>query len=870
MTKSIQTTVVTGKEAMAKKIDQKVMVSFKKNQIEVVTIYQGMMYKGSKKDNNLQGGNEYPLFVWSINPVSSYYALTLSNSGMTDKHSQVQEVQNVYRTENTVNGLNTVYVEKEVFMNLWEIHAALGGNPAKRAFMIQEDKFNQYRNGDMIALTDIKVYKPFVGSASQTRKGDSPFIPEEMVRLDAMEHINFKLEAFYGKGSEAGRLSIDVNKTSKRTKMAASSSKSFPLLDGYNYASKEIKAYKHHSDETGTVVGEATSTIFTLEKEGAADFKIELAPDFEVITQESLVLTCFGLPQLVQLKEGDSFKKNGQVSIGRKDAQMRRLATDGASYLDADYAKSIGLSESGVQFRFTPVGKGLLIIVPELKGRLGVDMLMFEGAVKGDIETYFKDGAFDFAILNVTRRTEATKSYKLSRQIITAIQNKEILKGLAKDTMDVLQKVHGLDYDTLREFIGIHDLDEEGNEVGASDEEVLDMENLTASLYASNPDVYVKSASFKRKLFRLIEATTKSLVNGSSLYLKDGSIKHMIVDPITIVRMMENGWLSAVRGASVVGIRRHQGIVSGMKEGHLVVEHEKAFLGRFPFLHGLEGQLINADGSAPFNDLETYKYYTKWIAKGYFQGLMIYSAWDMVAEGQSGADFDGDTTVYTTNRVITDNFEQKGLYLDYSLVQQKDGSWKMVEGCPFPGDDIISLDKVVSAEQLSFLEENNVTYFNGKFDFPAHLADNREFKIILADAMCELAMINLVGNDIGRYTNINASIMTLADMLNSRVLKIKDKALEVLAAGDEQGAQLLTMVAQNVKAEAEGYESLAFYMAAAIRWEIDKAKHGGAYKKQMRFLEVFEAEDPLTREDVRALETEYNISLERFLFGNVE
>ncbi len=131
-------------------------------------------------------------------------------------------------------------------------------------------------------------------------------------------------------------------------------------------------------------------------------------------------------------------------------------------------------------------------------------------------------------------------------------------------------------------------------------------------------------------------------------------------------------------------------------------------------------------------------------------------------------------------------------------------------------------------------------------------------------------MINLVGNDIGRYTNINASIMTLADMLNSRVLKIKDKALEVLAAGDEQGAQLLAMVAQNLKAEAEGYESLAFYMAAAIRWEIDKAKHGGAYKKQMRFLEVFEAEDPLTREDVRALETEYNISLERFLFGNVE
>lgn len=870
MTNSIQTTVVTGKEAMAKKIDQKFMATFKKNQVQTVTVTNGTVLLGNKHDNNLKEGNEYPLLVWSNNPASIFYSLTLSNSGMSDKQNSVKQVANVFKTENSINGLNSVYVEKALYDSTWEYHVELGGVPAKRAFLISEAVFVNQSVGDVLSLTDLRLYKPFLGSASQMRKGDSPFIPMEAVRLDVMEHINFKLEAFYKKGSAEDRLSIDVNKTSKRAKMAASSSKAFPLLEGYRYTSKESRVFKYHTEDNGEVVGTREATVFNIEKSGEEVFKIMLAPDFEVITQEDLVLTAFGRPQTVQLKEGDSFKKNGIISKKRKTATLRRLATDGISYLDADYAAKVGLEESAVQFRFTPVGKGLLVIVPGLKEKLGVDMTMFDGAVKGDIESYFMDNNFDFAVLNVARKTEAVNSYKLSRQIITAIQNKEILKGLAKDTMNVLERVYNLDYDALTEFIGLKEMDESGAESTLNEEEVLDMQNLTTSLFSSNPEVYVKSASFKQKLQRLIEATTKSLVNGSTLYLNNGSIKHMVVDPLTIVRSMEQGWLSAIREDSKIGIRRHQGIVSGMKDGYLVVEHEKAFLGRFPFLHGLEGQLINTSNSAPFDDLETHQYYNKWIAKGYFQGLMIYSTWDMVAEGQSGADFDGDTTVYTTNKVVVDNFKQEGLYLDYSLVEQADGSWKLVEGCPFPGDTIVELSSLASQQQVAFLESHGVSYFNGKFDFPAALADNREFKIILADVMCELAMVNLVGNDIGRYTNINASVMTLADMLHSRASKIKAKALEVFERGDLQGAQLLKAAYLNWKQEANGYDELAFFMAAAIRWEIDKAKHGGAYKKQMRFLEVFDSGEPMEREEVRALEKEYGISLERLLFGDVQ
>jgi hypothetical protein len=84
--------------------------------------------------------------------------------------------------------------------------------------------------------------------------------------------------------------------------------------------------------------------------------------------------------------------------------------------------------------------------------------------------------------------------------------------------------------------------------------------------------------------------------------------------------------------------------------------------------------------------MDTERYYEKAFAQGYFQGVAIYSLWDMNPEGQSGADFDGDTTVYSTNPVITDNFDNHTLFLDYSLVEQETATGTeivLVEGCPF-------------------------------------------------------------------------------------------------------------------------------------------------------------------------------------------
>ena len=57
-------------------------------------------------------------------------------------------------------------------------------------------------------------------------------------------------------------------------------------------------------------------------------------------------------------------------------------------------------------------------------------------------------------------------------------------------------------------------------------------------------------------------------------------------------------------------------------------------------------------------------------------------------------------------------------------------------------------------------------------------------------------------------------------------------------------------------------------MAAAIRWEIDKAKHGGAFMDHLPFLHLMVdgAED---REEVKEIEDKFGISLTRLLYGKI-
>lgn len=829
------------------KIEQKLMYSVKNNQLEKVTLTDRGFVLGE-----IDGEDYNYLIVRSVDPTSPKYALTASNAGLTDrKESPVKQFRGVARRENTLGGLSCVYVDKEMYTNDWEWHIELNGESHRFLYMIEESDFQQLRDGQLINLSLLTRMKPGFPSVSEKRKGDSPFMPEHISRLATLNSSNFKLASFFKKDKkDASVMKFDATKTSSRVKLAASSSKDFPLFKGFSFVQKEVKEYKKHVSTTE--VSAVASSVYVLNN-GITDIRIELVDDFEVLLEDELILPLF--------------KQDKNIDIVKRKQELHRLATDGISYVDEDYALSMGLNfASGFQFRFTNVGKGLMLVIPGLKELVGVEVLLFDGSVKGDIEPYITSNQLDFAILNETRKTEEHPSLKISRQIITAIQNDSILNGLAGSTMEVLQKLYALDAATLKEFIGFcEDISVEGTE-----EEVLEIDNLTVELFAANPELFVQSAENKKKLYSLLDATTKKLINGRSLYLEDASIKHMAVDPYAILYFMNQGFISAVRGESNVGIRGGNTIVSGMENGDFYIEHKKAFLARYPFLHQLEGRLVNDDGGFPFNDFNTMSYYLKSIGRGGFQGVILYSLWDMNPEGQSGADFDGDTTVYTTNPIVTDNFAKTGLFLDYSLVENKDGSIVLEEGCPFPGGTKTDLETVVTPEAISYLKENGVSFDNGSFTFSKELKEDQQLLEIFADAMAEMSMVNLMSNDIGRYTNLNASVMALMDTLKVQSDKVKEAMVNFAAEGNSEAFLELKEVFDSIKKEHSGYKKLSFLMACAIRWEIDKAKHGGAYREHMEFLKAFDGlsdnkEDRLT---VFNYEDTYGVSLERLLFGS--
>lgn len=838
------------------KIEQKLMYSVKSNQLRAIFKKDGVFYKGEtgEDDDTIE---RFLLVVNSKNPISPYFSLMASNAGMTDRiESPVRHITAVAKRENTLGGMSYVKVDKPMYVNDWEWHIQLNGAKHKVVYMIEEDMFNIINEFQVIPEEFLTSMKPGYSSVSESRKGDSPFVLTSLSRLALLEKSDFRLNSFFKKDrNTVGRVTFDSGKASKRTKLAASSSKSFPLFDGYEYTETTIKNYEKHGANLELVPVE--STVYVLSN-GEKEVKIEVVDDFEVYMLEELILPLFNLDK--------------SIDVVKSLQELRRLATDGISYVDEAYANEMGLNfASGFQFRFTNVGKGLMLVVPGLKDLMGIELVLFDGCVKGDIAPYIKSNAFNFAILNTSRLTEEESRLQLSRQVITAIQNKEIIDGLTLETANILKKLYNLEPEILKEFIGfteesiLEDVSEEGSNV-------IEMDNQTVEMFSTNPELFVKSADGKKKLFSLLDASTKKLINGRSLYLKEASIKHMAVDPYAILSFMSKGMLSAVRDTdSSVGIRKNNVIVSGMKNGKLGIEHKKAFLARFPFLHSLEGRVVNNDGGFPFSDKETHFYYTDAMERGLFQGIILYSLWDMNPEAQSGADFDGDTTLYITNFIIANNIKETGLFLDYSLIEQENGERKLVEGCPFTSDTSVAVEEVLSTEAIEFLKENDVTFNNGVFSFDKSLADNRQLLEIFADSMAEMSMANLTNNSIGAYTNLNASVMALMGTLKVQMDAIKPVVQQLAADKNVEGFNELYSVFLNIKEEYAGYKKLSFLMACAIRWEIDKAKHGGAYREHMPFVNAFDgmANDFDTKDEIASYETIYGVSLERLLYGSV-
>lgn len=777
---------------------------------------------------------EFPILLYSTNELSPHYPIYTSNTGMLDVTKSVTSFVGLARKEKRKGGASVVYVEKEVYNKGVEVHADVEGFSSDIAYLVDEKNL-----GKSFSVSKATLLIVGFASVSESRAGSLVYMPKGVNRRDYLvDKLGFKFDYFVKQKWEDDKeiRLFDTIKSYTRVKMAASDGKEMSLFKGYSYSegSDVTKTYKGIDEDV-----ESKSLTFNADGDEKLVFEI-FNQDFQVEMHEELVMPVF--------KTDDE-----RINVVEKKRLIVREATDGAVYIDAAWARKHGLKQA-VQFRFTTLGKGMLILVPNLKKLTGSTMMLFGGAVKGDIELALKENILDFFVLNKARRTKAKNSLLLSRQVFGAIANvnPEILRGLTKETALMLDRLFNHDMDSLKEFVGIDDTE-------VSEEETLDSENLTIDTFRANPEAFMQSASSVRKLDSLIRASIGEVERGARLYVKDASIKHMVVDPLAIVHYISRGYMGVkANEVEQVGIRRGQFITSGLSDWDtFYIEHEKAFLARFPFLHEMEGRLVNTDGGSPFIDEFTANLYDKYISHGDFQGLGIYSLWDMNPEAQSGADFDGDTTIYTTNKLIVDHFKQQPLFLDYSLL---DG--KVVEGVPWKGEGfVLPLELIVENKDIrDGLESQGVSYNKGVFSYPKELHGNLLLENILADAMALNAAASNESNFIGLFTNVNSTVMELIYRLNAVIRRI-DMQKELTPA--------LEIARESVAKEVDGYKKLSFLLACAIRWEIDKAKHGGDFMLQLPFLNYLTEGAPDV-ESVRRMEERFGISLERLFFEEIK
>ena len=799
-----------------------------------VKLQQGM----PAEDDFLPGTVVNPVWIQTENPESPYYCTAVSNASLlTRKAYPETQFKGLARRLDTAQGVQYEWVERELHdARGIEVTIKITDN-TQTVFSLPESALVIDTLGNYVFTQDtlnvLTVWEPSFASSSQTRKGEIVCKRRDVSYFDYLKQIGFDIRAF--EVEKDGRITIkSVDKMSKRVKQTASSSTGRTFLKGFKFVSEAKVPYELHGQ---TVEG----TLITMKNNKGVLAEGLILPDFEV---EQEVMTY--LPM---------FSSKG-IAIQRRTQLIRKKVTDGSHYFDYEFAKRYGFADEFGQLRFVeqfrggPAIKGLAVMIPGFRRQLDVDFILFEGGIKGDAVVSFKTGNLDFAVLNRGREEEVCPGVKFSRQITSAIQNEAMVQGLTDDTKELIEKVLNFDPVALEQFLNIKDTD--------PDEVDLDVDQLTTALYSVGRATFLKSYTLRKKMLDLASSALQQFANGSRLYAKDSKFAFMLSDPFAVMFYLRQGILGAKKAdvTDYVGIKPDHVLSPELRleggEEVFRINTDRLALFRFPFLHSTEARVVNPTRDL-FHNAESKRWYEGLVLSGFIQGVVIYSIWDMNAEGQSGADYDGDLTVATKNPHIVNNLNSSDLFLDYSIIEQTDGTQTILDGCPFPGSDF-DLASLLRPAELEWMKEHDVMLSRGGISGPAELSNTPDWVNLVAGLSARVARATLVGNDIGRLTNISLTISHIVSALKttySQLLAVTDLDVEPAASA--------------IRQEITGYNKLNMLLAVAIRWEVDKAKHGGAYMKEMPFLEALLGKVEL--DELVELENKYGISLQRLVLG---
>lgn len=836
-------------QAMKEKIEQKIMHIVKGdsfNHLLQMHYHDGSVRYGfqiPKDDEDLvKSATPFLLAVISDDIESEYFSHYSVSTGMLDSHLKMEYIK-AARQESNSGRSEIALIEKEIKVDHETISVETAGTPAKQMFVVNEANMGSIAEllgsekpmdpvigtfADVIG--DAEVWKVGARSSSQSLAGNLVLIPNEKSYAKHAKELKFFIEA-YAKLSEDNQITVQTGLAS-RLKMAASSGKKIDLFDDLEFMSVEPLYFSGFGDDE--VVGQH----YKFKDGNKIIEKAVFFDDFEVKLEQEIIAPSFN----TESEEGKE-----RIGIIKRLARVIKVATDGSMYADSDMMLALGFTRD-LQVRVTPVIKGMMNMVKDLKKDLGFDFVYFGGAVKGDPSPYFKSSQIEMFVLGEARlETDQSELFlMLSNQMVRELEkiNGKTLDVFERDSKTILEKAFNQDIDALKVFVGLEE--ERGNTLTEEERRILDEENMTAELFFRNAGLFMESSGFMKRLSDFIRKSTQDIENAGRYYAKDATFRHMVSDPLEVVRHMKKGRMAfdATTSNDMKGIAPNHVVTSIYKDGQYSIDYRKAVLGRFPNLHHLEIQTVNVDENL-FLSREMETKYLGQFTRGKHQGVIYYSLYDMVAEGQSGADFDGDETVVIRNPEITSLVEPKAKFLDYSYL---DG--ELVEGVPWKEDNFTKLEDIIEEESYNNLMAAGVEYHEGTFTLDKELLKNEDVEEAIIETIIKLDGMNNASPNVGLFTNIGSFVMELETLL-------LEKRDQVISAGDMNLVEL-------INEEIRGYKRLAFFMTLAVRWEIDKPKHGGQFMKEMEFLNAFiSPKEHKDLDNLLSFEKEYGIKLLR-------
>ena len=648
------------------------------------------------------------------------------------------------------------------------------------------------REGEKVDRAGLIEFKPGFITVGGKRQGNNGVVSAKSSYYELVSSYGLKLESFV-KETEAG-LVYNAKKAGTRVKLANSAGAMVPLFDGYYFKALVHKSYTFFNETV-------QSDIYVLEDANNHLLRLEFMPeDFTV----KMAITTHG-----PVFEGEA------VDFKEFELVAEKPATDGTAFFAPELMSRVGIKHS-FTFRFAQLTKGLGQIVPELKERTNSDVIFFGGSVKASIDAYIKENQLEFFVLQSARTHDAGR-LALGRQAAIRALSPEVFEEAHAFTSNMIDNVMNLDLDSVDKFLSLGtSLDEEAlEEMGGDEIQVV-------HLYQENKEAFLQEGTMRNRLRTFLMKQLEKFINGNKVVLEDAVWRHMVTDPFAIMNFVSQGQLS-------VDMTADAGLESsvGLRQGQVLTTYKNRVLDtglvlyRFPFLHNLEAQRVNIEKGL-FVNTEAQAYYNRY--KSAFKGMAVYSMWDMIAEGQSGADFDGDTTIVTFNERVVETTEKANYFLDYSKV-----NGEVVGGAPF-GDSKPVDYNFFNKEDDALIAQEGITFDNDGVFTVKNL--NKDTQELLWKATAAIGMQTLEPNYVGLLTY----------------------------ASD-------TVIEYNTVAQLPELDRLSMYLTVAVRWEIDKAKHGGEFYDALPFLRAI-VEGVETMEELEAMEARYNIVLTPFFSYN--